>query len=305
MKRNIRKILTILILVTTVALFVWFFAKHPEYWQQLRQVSPWVIIGIIAVNFCTLAALAGIYQTTLRFCGKSLGTRENFLLTAYSTIANFFGPLQSGPGVRATYLKVKHKVRLRDYTLATLLYYAIFASISALFLLVGTRPWWQTVLALMLVAGISAFVIRLFRKRDKQTATSQFRVSQRLLATLVVLTFVQLSLVATRYYIELQAVNPNISVGQSVSYAGAANFSLFVSITPDGVGIREIFLRFSQNIHGVSTPDIFMANLIDRASYLLFLGMLFVIVLVMHGKEQLDVRKLRRQAASDDEQSQS
>jgi uncharacterized membrane protein YbhN (UPF0104 family) len=292
-KRNIRNILTVVILVATVCLFVWYFVKHPEYWEQLKQVSPWTIVWVVFVNFVMLAVLAGIYDATLRLCGKRLERRENFLLTSYSTIVNFFGPLQSGPGVRATYLKLKHQVRLRDYTLATLLYYAVFAGFSALFLLVGTRPWWQTLLAVAAVAGVSVAVIRLFQNRDKQAATSQFRVTRTVLATLVVLTFMQVSLTAVRYYIELQAVNPAITVGQSISYAGAANFALFVSITPDGVGIREAFLFFSQDIHGVPTEDIVSANLIDRASYLVFLGLLFLVVLSLHAKEKLGLSNLR------------
>jgi hypothetical protein len=39
--------------------------------------------------------LAGIYQFTVQIAGKKLGTKENFLLTIYSSIANFFGPLQT------------------------------------------------------------------------------------------------------------------------------------------------------------------------------------------------------------------
>jgi uncharacterized membrane protein YbhN (UPF0104 family) len=78
-----------------------------------------------------------------------------------------------------------------------------------------------------------------------------------------------------------------------MSYAGAANFSLYVSITPDGVGIREAFLVFSQHIHHVSTKDIVSANVIDRAVYVVFLGLLFVVVLGMHAKDKLKLKSLR------------
>ena len=301
-KRRLRHLLTIVILVGTLVLFIQYIMSHPNYWQQLRHVSHWTILWVLLVNCALLVTLVGINAATLRLCGKALGKRENFLLTSYSSIANFFGPLQSGPGVRATYLKLKHKVRLRDYTLATLLYYGLFAFFSALFLLVGTRPWWQTLGALIIVGGFSAIVIRYFQRRDKNQATSQFRVSSKALSLLIAFTFIQVSLTAARYAIELHSVAPQTSIGQSISYTGAANFALFVSITPDGVGIREAFLVFSKDIHGVSTGNIVSANLIDRASYILFLGLLFLAVLSMHGKQRLDLKKARQRPAAGDGQ---
>ncbi len=294
MKRKIRNIAAIVILVATVVLFVWYFLKHPEYWHELRQVSPWTIVWVILLNAVMVGVLMLIGDVSIRMCGKRLKWRENFLLTSYSSIANFFGPLQSGPGVRAAYLKTKHQVRLRDYTLATLIALGLFAFWSALFLFIGTRPWWQTAGALLLVAGASYFVIRLFLKRDKKPAESQFHLSGELLAKLILFTFLQVCVTVGWYYVELKAVNPDIHFSQAMSYAGAANFSLFVSITPDGVGIREAFLLFSQNIHGVSTQDIVSANVIDRAAYMIFLGLLFLVVLAMHGREYLNVRKLKR-----------
>lgn len=299
-KSTIRATAATIILVATVALFIWYFMKHPAYWRQLGQVSPWTIVWVILLNALMIGVLVLIGDVSIRLCGKRLNWKENFLLTSYSSIANFFGPLQSGPGVRAVYLKSKYKVRLRDYTLATLIALGLFAFWSALFLLVGMQPWWQTAGALIAVGGISSLVIRLFLRRDTRPNESQFRLTGRLLAQLIVFTFLQAAITVGWYYVELRAVNPDIHFSQAMSYAGAANFSLFVSITPDGVGIREAFLLFSQNIHHVSTENIISANVIDRAAYVLFLGLLFLVVLSLHGKEYLRIRKGRKGLATSD-----
>ncbi len=280
------------ILLLSIIVFTRFFAQHPAYWLQLRHVSPWTIVWVLALNALMVGVLVGITAVTLAMCGKHMGLRENFLLTAYASIANFFGPLQSGPGVRAVYLKAKHQVRLRDYTLASLLALGLFAFFSALFLLVGNRPWWQTTLALAGVAGLSAFVIRLFRKRDKKAGESQFHLTGDLFAVLVVLTFLQVVVTVAWYYVELRAVNPHVHFSQAMSYAGAANFALFASLTPDAIGIREAFLVFSQHLHHVSTGNILAANLIDRAAYMLFLLILFAVVLGLHASDRLGLKKL-------------
>ena len=302
-KRYLRPILATVVLAITVVLFVRYFQTHPSYWHALGRVSPWTILWVILLNIVMLMVLTLLCEVTVRLCGTRLKWRENFMLTAYSSIANFFGPLQSGPGVRAVYLKTRHQIRLRDYTLASLLALGLFASFSALFLLIGTRPWWQTVVALVFVAGVSLAVVRWFQRRDTKPAQSHFRLSGNLVASLVILTFLQAATTVGWYYVELKAVDPAIHFSQALSYSGTANFSLFVSVTPDAVGIREAFLVFSQHIHHVSTADIVSANVIDRAAYVIFLVALFVVVTSLHAGSKLGLRKQRPPGVSADSQS--
>lgn len=291
--RRVKNVLIVVILVVTLAVFVRFFAQHPQYFQELKSVSLWWIVAVIALNIPMVFLLVLIYDTCLALCGKRIPWKENFLLTSYSSIVNFFGPLQSGPGVRAAYLKTRHQVRLRDYTLATLLYYGLFALFSALFLVVGILPWWGTILVLAGIGAVSGIFIRTFARRDKRPKDSQFHLHGDLVAKLALLAFLQVLLTAITYFVELRAVNPHIGWGQAVSYAGAANFALFVSLTPDAIGFREAFLLFSQHIHHVSTATILGANVIDRVSYALFLCLLFLVVLATHAKDRLKLQGLR------------
>lgn len=295
-RRHVKNVLIVVILVLTLTVFIRFFAVHPEYLKQLANISPWWIVAVVALNIPMIGLLMLIYNTCLEFCNKHLDRQENFLLTSYSSILNFFGPLQSGPGLRAAYLKTRHQVRLRDYTLATLIYYGMFAFFSALFLLVGTLAWWQTTLALLAVIVFSGILVHRFVKRDKKKSDSQFHLHGRTVCKLLIVTFLQVLLTAVTYFVELKAINPHIGWGQAVSYAGAANFALFVSLTPDAIGFREAFLVFSQRIHHVSTADIFSANVIDRSSYAIFLGLLFLVVLATHAKDKLRLRSLTSNA---------
>jgi uncharacterized membrane protein YbhN (UPF0104 family) len=296
-KPLVRKCVVIGILLITTATFIRFFTTHPQYWEQLKEVSPSVILTVLAFNAVLIFILAAIYRLCVLLCGKQIEPRENFLLTAYSSIINFFGPLQSGPGVRAVYLKTRLQVRLRDYTFVTLLYYGIFAVINIGFLLAGTRPWWQTAVALLAACSFSAFIVNRFQKRDKKPGESQLTLEAKLLVALVLFTFMQIFVLCLVYYTELQAVNASISFRQAISYTGAANLALFVSLTPGAIGFRESFLYFSQSLHHVSTANILSANLIDRAVYVIFLLLLLIVVLAMHAGKKLRLRDLQRSAA--------
>jgi uncharacterized membrane protein YbhN (UPF0104 family) len=294
-RSSIKSVATVAIIVLTFGFFARFLATHPDYVENLLATSPWVIVAIVGVNLLGIGVLSVLYMYTLNLTGHTMPKKENFLLTIYSTIANFFGPLQSGPGVRAAYLKTRYKVSLKSYTLATLIYYGFFAIISAAMLGIGTLPWWQTLLG-VIAAGAGSYVLISFLHKKYAKAAKTLTLSRRLLVGLFLLTLAQLLLIAIRYFVELRSIDPSVSVGQALSYTGAANFSLFVSITPDGIGIKEAFLLAAQSIHGINASTIVAASILDRATYMFTLFLLFLATLALHVKEQLHLRVSKEEA---------
>jgi uncharacterized membrane protein YbhN (UPF0104 family) len=105
-------------------------------------------------------------------------------------------------------------------------------------------------------------------------------------------TALQLAALVGVYYVELSSAAPGVSFGQVLTYTGAANFALFAAITPGAIGIREAFLVFSHNLHHISNTVIVAANIIDRAAYLIVLGIMFIMVLTLHAKDKLRVRQI-------------
>jgi uncharacterized membrane protein YbhN (UPF0104 family) len=289
--KKFRPAISLFILTVTILVFINFFKDHPQYIKVLEHIKLAVIFQVIGLNVLLLIDLAFIYNFSLMLCGKKIPLKEQLLLTAYSSIANFFGPLQSGPGVRTVYLKTKHQIKARDYLLATLIGYAMFACISALFLIAGSEAWWQVILVTGLVLILSFGIIRIFMRRVESQAheDSSFKLRLGPLIGLLVTTFIQVVLVTAYYFIELRVVDPHVALHQAITYSGAANFALFVSITPDAIGFREAFLVFTQRLHHISTAAIFSANVIDRGIYALFLLLIFAFVLFIHASDKLSI----------------
>lgn len=285
MKKHLKTALGIIILITTVVVFARYLNTHPEIIRQLKHTEPHILVLLLGLYLIWWGALAWVLQINLRMFRKSMPAQENILLSAYSSLLNFFGPGQSGPGLRAIYLKKRHNMRVKDYIFATLLYYACYAVISATMLFVGTRPWWQTALLISLAGGGSLVVLRWYAKRSKIDGREGLNIIT--MGWLFVATLVQLLTQFLIYFIELSSINQHVGVGQALAYTGAANFSLFVALTPGAIGIREAFLVFSQGLHHISNATIVAANVIDRAVYLVFLGILFVVVLSMHAGKKL------------------
>lgn len=293
LKKRIKVALAFLILAITIGLFIRYASTHPEILRKLGDTNP-LLLAVLVLLYCVwFLALVFVMRISLRMYNKTMGKQENLLLNAYSSLINFFGPGQSGPAVRGLYLYKRHQVRIKDYMFTTLVYYGFYAMISALFLFVGSRPWWQTA-ALVIAAGSGSFVfIKWYARRSNVQSGPGFNLVN--FGLMFAATALQLVTQFFIYFIELSSVNGGVGVGQALAYTGAANFALFVALTPGAIGIREGFLIFSQNLHHLSNTVIVAANVIDRAVYLLFLGLLFVLVLSLHAKDKLKLRQLQQE----------
>ena len=173
------------------------------------------------------------------------------------------------------------------------MFYAIIASIL---LLVASRPLWQALVATIIVGLISWLVIYLFVNRS-HIKTAELTISRPSLAYLLGATLLQAVIQVAIYGVELHSVNSHISISQMITYSGAANFSLFVALTPGAIGVREAFLLFTRHLHHISSANIVAANVIDRAVFIVVLGILFCLTLGFHAK----YKSLWRRSADNDQ----
>jgi uncharacterized membrane protein YbhN (UPF0104 family) len=294
MKKHVKVMLTVLVLALTVASFSYYLHKHPEVIDQLKHMPLLTLASILALYGVWFIALVLITRSSLYLYNKRMGVQENFLFNAYSSLINFFGPGQSGPLFRGAYLKKRHNLGVKPYLFTLLVYYAFYGVISVMLMAIGTRPWWQTTVLIIGAAGGSFVVVRWWKNKNKnKMGDSQLTLSPRTLGLLFAATVLQITVQAVIFGIELHNVNAHASIGQVLSYTGVANLALFVAITPGAIGIREAFLAFSQNLHHIGGNAIVAANIVDRASYIVFLGLLFVIVISLHAKDKLNVKQLK------------
>jgi uncharacterized membrane protein YbhN (UPF0104 family) len=137
---------------------------------------------------------------------------------------------------------------------------------------------------MLAAAGVSALLIRWYKQRAH---IGEMHLSLKAVGWIFAATVLQVATLTAIYAVELHNVGANPSLGQVMAYTGVANFSLFVALTPGAIGIREAFLVFSQQLHHIDNSTIVAANIIDRAVYFVFLGILFVAVVGLHAKEKL------------------
>jgi uncharacterized membrane protein YbhN (UPF0104 family) len=269
------------IVIATIALFINYFVGHPSLGHKLAEIPVSTLIGLLVLYCLFVGCLALINEATVRLCKASIGRSESLLLTMYSSIINFFGPLQSGPAFRGVYLKKKHGVKLRDYTLASFAYYFFYALFSGLLLVSGIFKWWTVLLGILSLVAVYFFTKSRFVK-----IKGLDRLDHSSWPFMALSTALQVACLVIIFYVEIHSVAPSTSLSQVLIYTGAANFALFVSITPGAIGFREAFLVFSQNLHGISNTTIVAANTIDRAVYVSLLAILTLLIFGTHARDR-------------------
>ena len=281
LRSQFKSVAIVLIILATILVFVSYFRNHPEVSRQLHNTSLGLLTTLLSLYLLGLLALAMVLHATLRLCNIKLGKQESVLLTMYSSVINFFGPLQSGPAFRAVYLKQKYQMKLKQYTVATLVYYLFYGGLSVILLLSSVLGLWLIPLA---VAGLLVFWyaerLPFISSRIKGMALHNWYY-------LAVATFLQIAIVTAIYYRELVSIAPGTHLSQAITYSGAANLSLFVSITPGAIGFRESFLVFSRHLHHISNSTIVSASILDRSIYIVLMLIAAAIVFGTHAANRL------------------
>jgi uncharacterized membrane protein YbhN (UPF0104 family) len=93
------------------------------------------------------------------------------------------------------------------------------------------------------------------------------------------------------YFVELRAFAPYVRIGEALSYTGAANFALFVSITPGAIGFRESFLLFSQKLHHMTNTTIAAASVLDRSVYVSLLLVMAIAIFGLHANKRFKLHR--------------
>lgn len=287
-----RQLLVVGIIFLTFSIFIWYGASHPKIINTVLGLNPIIIVFLAIAYSLTILANGIILHFSLSYVRRKTSILDNILLTGYSSIVNFFGPLQSGPGFRAVYLKKKYGIEIKKFLLATFVFYLFFGVINLIIVVIAglvQKPEWRPaiVITALALALLSPLLLRLALKKERiRTFISSMRLKDKnfwlIGAGALGLTMSS----GLAYFIELNEISGHIGLGQVLVYTATANLSLFVSLTPGAIGFREAFLIFSQQLHAIPTNTIFAASVIDRAFYVAFLLVMFIVLLVVNGRKK-------------------
>ncbi len=280
-----KRTLSIGIILATLAAAVYYFYKHSALLTNLKHLSPDVVIEVLVLYILMLFILVLIFKATLRLVKVDVHFKENTLLNIYSLFMNFFIPGQTGPALRAYYMKKDHGLKYLDYTVATIIYYLIYGLLSVGFIVAGSQPYYLSLPIILVTILIGVIAVKLYLAKKKE---SRLSLTPSKVLFVVAATLCQLVVQTVIYFIEIHSVKSGLHLSQIVTYTGTANLALFASLTPGAIGIREGFLILTEKLNHISSSTIVLANVVDRSVYIAFLLIIGIAITSLKIKSHLN-----------------
>jgi uncharacterized membrane protein YbhN (UPF0104 family) len=281
-RHYVGKLLPLLISLGLLIGFTVFLKRNAVEFRSLLDVSAPRIFLLITLILATHIGNGAMNQALYRALGAPIGLRESIGLSVVNNLANFL-PFAGGMMAKGVYLKRRYGLSYSNFISATLALFAIMVAASGLMglltLLVmelseDNAPW-------ILVAGFAAMTVVMLAffvphtigvlpsgvKEKIAQLLSGWRVigsEPLLLMVLLLYQFLALLLTAGRYWAAFRLMSQPVSVFDCILFAAASTLTQLVTITPDGLGIREAIVGGVASLLGFDIGVSIVAVTIDR-----------------------------------------
>lgn len=281
----------IFLTAAVLIIFVIYFVLNIKQFQLLLHIDPLFLVLIALVDVFAIFVNGLFTKFILRPFDRYISMKESFYVSLISTVGNFFAPAGAGLGFRAVYLKKKHDLSYGKYVSILSGNYILvflvnsFVALLALYLLrAHSDDQYATLVIIFAVILVASLVMtfvrtppikveRLKNHKLKSVVRSFSAVMQgwnhiishkRLLAQLIILTFVGLLINIVNNFLIIHTLNLHITLAPLLLLSVLGSLSLFINITPANLGVKEAIYLFSSSVIGFSTPQILSIALVDR-----------------------------------------
>ncbi|MDD5639008.1 MAG: lysylphosphatidylglycerol synthase domain-containing protein, partial [Candidatus Pacebacteria bacterium] len=270
------KALKVVITMVVILLLIIFFVRNFESFRQIRIYNFWLLFPLI-ISFVLFLVTNGIVLKELLLPFKiELSIKEWFGLSVITTAGNLLTPLQGGMVTRALYLKSKHDFSYTNFLSALSGIYIIvfwvnsFVALIAM-LLIGhyysVFNWLVFVTFLIIFLGLS-FIIVISPKIKKtfklEILNKAVRVvngwlviknSKKTILAVTIISLINVFLMSVSSFLEFRVIGVEISFLKALFISIVSTLSLFVSLTPGSLGIKEAFVAFTSGVVGISSAN--------------------------------------------------
>lgn len=304
----IKRLARTLLSVGFILLFIYIYASNPDSVTAVKTV------GIAAIGFAVLYQLVVLFIGDLltktlvdRLGHKKLSLVDGYYSAFISSFGNYFLPLTGGAFLRAVFLKRQHDFSYKKFVSISygsyiISFFIVFgtALLALLFLFMKDGIFIPSLF--LVVLGIFIFSTSLMSKRYRIDSliimlASKFKFGDKLakvtdeiragwldiintpglLRKMIWLTALNLLTRAIFYYVVFTVIGAHTNILFMLLFTSLISISLYVTITPGSLGIRESLLVFySDSIH-LTTDQVLAVNLVDRVSLVLALILLLAV----------------------------
>ncbi len=288
-KRSSLKYIDILLYLVIFIGFISFYQTNEIQFNVLRSDFIFLVIGLKFLNFLIFNQL---HLNIFHMHKLDIKKKENLTLTYKGYMGNFFGFGKTGTGYKALFLKNKFNFSYVKFVsfyifLQTLtLFFTSLICFSLLFFTNISETELKSTLLLVLIfimaiSLLSNYILNLISKlkvlkkikylnnileNNEQNniflKNLTFK-NPKFVKVLILQIFIQVNLFL-QIYLQATSLDIHINLLSNFVYNLISQISIFLSVTPNAIGIKEFILILSNDFIGLSATDVFNLAVLDR-----------------------------------------
>lgn len=282
MRNSTKKALSIIISIIMIALITLYLYKNPQIFNEIKKLETIYIIPLIILTLISLY-INGLFFKIVSKPFK-IELKEHFAISLATSFFNLITPFKGGAGIRAVYMKKKHKLNYSDF-IASLFgtYIIIFlsSSLSALiiFLIIYLQYGIFNIPSFLIFCVIffgTLFITKTKFQFKKENFISSninkvlkgwkiINKDKKIIVKLVVLNITNIIIQTLIIKTAFQSIGVEIDLIKSLFLSVMGTLAIFISITPGSLGITESIYFISATILGISPGLSLIVALIIRA----------------------------------------
>lgn len=282
---NKKKLTKTIIVVTVLFLFFVYVFRNFENFKQVKIYNFWPFFPLVILSILFLVTNGVVLKELLLPFRIKLSAKEWFGLSVITTAGNLLTPLQGGMITRAMYLKSKHNFSYTNFLSALSgIYIIVFwvNSLVAIAAMLLINYYYSVFSWLVFITFLAIFLSLSFIIVASPKIKKTFRLdllnkiakvvngwlviknNKKTILTIAIISLINVFFMSASSFLEFQTIGVEISFIKALFISIVSTLSLFVSLTPGSLGIREAFVAFTSSVVGISSVSAVTVSILDR-----------------------------------------
>jgi len=279
-KKSWKTILTVIVLFS----LGYYLYKNREVFGELKNLTVEDILIVSGLHILMIATYSLLSKKMMDKIDPKVSYGDNFLLQYANNFLNKIIP-KGGTVFRGFYLKRVYKFPYSKFLstvgglyVITFISYSLLGLISLLFVYLETGLYNVVIMAAFLGLLIGTFFIVLLNPNIDRNKNRVFKVLDDILdgwktikhypkevIIFVILNFIILFFNTLKIQYLYGSLDLKLNFARSLYLSTVSVITMFISVTPDGIGVNEIFYAFSSDILGIAPERLVFGSLVSRA----------------------------------------
>jgi len=251
---------------------------------MLMDLSAGGILLLAAGSVLFKFALGYNFRVLISFFNIDLVLKQWFGLTCIASMANYILPAKAGTAAQAVYLKKEYDFKYSNFLSSITGFYAVTFLVNSIAGMVLSAYLFSkgktagsdififfsaalmiTVIFLVMIYHFPKITTRFSFIQGFFDGLKNFHNKPKRALFLIASQVGVILAVGIRLLIAFRVLGIGIDLVSCMVIALITSFSIFISITPGNLGIKELLITFSSSILGVSPGQALMVAIVDRS----------------------------------------